>query len=165
MPRKPPRLSHVDEAGAAHMVDVGAKEATARCAVAQAEVRMGQAARAALHGNAKGDCFAAARIAGITAAKRTWELIPLCHALALSHVAVELTERPWGVRVITTARTVAATGVEMEALTAAAVAALTLYDMLKAVDKAITIEGVRLLEKTGGKSGPYRRKIRSRTPT
>ena len=150
------QLTHLDATGAMHMVDVGGKIPTRRRAVAQCEVHMGAAARRALRsGNAKGDTLAAARLAGIQAAKRTWELIPLCHPLPLSKVAVELQTTRWGVRVTTTAETTGPTGVEMEALTAASVAALTLYDMLKAVDKGIRVEALHLVEKHGGKSGPY----------
>jgi cyclic pyranopterin monophosphate synthase len=156
MPKK--RLTHVDEAGAMRMVDVGAKAATHRIAVAEAFVRLGDEARAALAGDTKkGDVLAAARVAGIMAAKRTSELIPLCHPLPLTHVKVELEPGPEGVRVQARAETTAPTGVEMEAMTAAAVAALTLYDMLKAVERGITIERVRLLEKSGGQSGSFHR--------
>ena len=159
MPKKPRRrtLSHVDDRGAMRMVDVGDKPTTRRCAIARARVRLGAAARRALKSNAKGDVLAAARVAGIQAAKKTSELIPLCHPLALAHVAVDLMAKPWGVEVLATAETVAQTGVEMEAMTAAAVAALTLYDMLKAVERGIVIEQVVLVEKSGGRSGLWRR--------
>jgi cyclic pyranopterin phosphate synthase len=152
-------LTHVDERGEMRMVDVGDKEATHRVAVAEARVLLGDEARAAIAGGtaAKGDVLAAARLAGIQAAKRTSELIPLCHPLPLTHAEVELTLEEWGVRVQTRTETVGRTGVEMEALTAASVAALTLVDMLKAVERGITIETVRLLEKRGGRSGDWRR--------
>lgn len=152
-------LTHLDEHGEMHMVDVGNKDVTRRVAVAEARVLLGVEARAAIaDGTApKGDVFAAARLAGIQAAKRTSELIPLCHHLALSHARVALTLEQWGVRVESRAETVGTTGVEMEALTAASVAALTLIDMLKAVERGITIESVRLLEKRGGRSGTWRR--------
>lgn len=140
-----------------HMVDVGEKPHTPRTAQAEARVLLNKAARAALRDNPKGDVFAACRVAGIMAAKRTGELIPLCHPLPLTHVAVELTPKTWGVHIQTKAQTVGPTGVEMEALCAASVAALTLYDMLKAVDRGITVENVRLVAKSGGKSGPWRR--------
>jgi len=151
------KLSHYDEAGRARMVDVSAKSPTARTARAEALVRMEPEVLRALGRNPKGDPLEVARIAGIQAAKRTAELIPMCHPLPLTHadVAVEVEAR--GVRIESSVSTTAQTGVEMEALTAAAVAALTVYDMTKALDKSITIEKVRLLEKTGGKSGHYRR--------
>lgn len=154
------RLSHTDESGAARMVDVGGKAVSARRARAQARVSMGGAAWGALVANraAKGDVLAAARLAGIGAAKRTGELIPLCHPLGLDFVAVdfEFDEPARVLRVLAEARCDGKTGVEMEALTAAAVAALTVYDMLKAVEKGIVITDLRLLEKEGGKSGPWR---------
>lgn len=151
------KLSHYDEAGRARMVDVSPKSATARTARAEALVRMKPEVIRALGRNPKGDPLEVARIAGIQAAKRTAELIPMCHPLPLTHadVAVEVEAR--GVRIESSVSTTAQTGVEMEALTAASVAALTVYDMTKALDKSITIEKVRLLEKTGGKSGHYRR--------
>lgn len=152
-------LTHLDDQGRARMVDVGAKDATARAAVASAFVRMAPATRARLVSGdvPKGDVWATARIAGIQAAKRTPELIPLCHAIALTSVEVTFDLDPDGERVEirATARAKDRTGVEMEAMTAASVAALTLYDMLKAIDRAITIEQVALLEKHGGKSGDY----------
>lgn len=153
-----PRLTHLDETGAAHMVDVGAKAVTQRTAVAEARVRMLPATLALIAAGQmpKGDVFAVARIAGIQAAKKTSDLIPLCHPLMLSSVSVELVpETPDAVRITATCRLAGRTGVEMEALTAASVAALTLYDMCKAVDKGMVIEQVRLLEKTGGKSGDF----------
>jgi cyclic pyranopterin phosphate synthase len=139
------------------MVDVSAKSASARIAVAKARVTMSKAALAALvKANAKkGDVLGTARLAGIMAAKRTAELIPLCHALPLSEVAVDFETDASGVAITARAKTVAQTGVEMEALTAVSVAALTLYDMLKAVDRAMTIADVRLVEKNGGHSGRY----------
>ncbi len=152
-------LTHLDARGQAHMVDVGAKEITTREAVAQAVVTMSAEAFALLSSGAtkKGDVLATARIAGIQASKKTSELIPLCHPIALTSVSVELEldATRHAVRVIATTRTTDRTGVEMEALVAANVAALTVYDMLKAVDRAITIGEVVLLKKTGGKSGDY----------
>ncbi len=132
------RLSHYDDAGEARMVDVGAKNETA-------------------HRNPKGDPLEVARIAGILAAKKTSDLIPLCHSLPLSHADVAMTVEADGIRVIASASTHGRTGVEMEALTAASVAALTIYDMTKALDKRIEIQDIYLLEKTGGKSGDFRR--------
>ena len=153
-------LTHLDDRGAARMVDVGDKPATARQARAGCIVRMqpATAARIAEGDAPKGDVLAAARIAGIQAAKRTWELIPLCHAIPLASASVDFAVDTAGgaVTVTATTRTTAQTGVEMEALTAASVAALTLYDMLKSVDRAMTITDLRLLEKIGGKSGTYR---------
>ena len=150
-------LTHLDEAGAARMVDVGGKPVTAREAVATGRITMSaEAARAIRAGNvAKGDVLAVARVAGIMAAKRTAELIPLCHPLPLTRVAIDLTPDDGGVTVTATAATEGKTGVEMEALTAASVALLTLYDMAKAIDKRMTIEHVRLTRKTGGKSGDF----------
>ncbi|HET8730188.1 MAG TPA: cyclic pyranopterin monophosphate synthase MoaC [Moraxellaceae bacterium] len=155
---QPTALTHLDEQGAARMVDVGAKAITGRTAVAEARVRMRPDTLALIQagGMPKGDVFAVARIAGIQAAKKTADLIPLCHPLMLSAVKVELVaELPDAVRITATCRLSGQTGVEMEALTAASVAALTLYDMCKAVDKGMVIEQVRLLEKTGGKSGDF----------
>ena len=153
-------LSHVNRAGEASMVDVSAKTATARAARAEGRIRMSPDALRAIRENAvaKGDVLAVARVAGIQAAKRTAELIPLCHPLPLTDVQVrfEFDDALPGVRCVVEARTVAVTGVEMEAITAVAVALLTVYDMAKSVDRAMRIEGVRLLEKTGGKSGPWR---------
>ena len=153
------RLSHVDPRGRVRMVDVSAKPETDREAVAEAVVRMSAAAVRAIRGRTvkKGDPLQAARLAGIMAAKRTADLIPLCHPLALTHVHVDLEPRPRGYRILARVGTRGRTGVEMEALVAASVAALTLYDMLKAVDRAIVIGPVRLLEKRGGRSGHYRR--------
>ena len=152
-------LTHLDDTGAARMVDVAGKPATAREAVAEGRIAMSAAALAAIREGAvaKGDVLAVARVAGIMAAKKTAELIPLCHPLPLSRVAVDFVFTNDGVRVTATAATDAKTGVEMEALTAASVALLTLYDMAKAVDKAMTIEAVRLIRKTGGKSGDWTR--------
>ncbi|GMV84534.1 MAG: cyclic pyranopterin monophosphate synthase accessory protein 3 [Dehalococcoidia bacterium] len=151
-------LSHLDERGAARMVDVSAKAETARTAVAQAVVRMLPATLALIQqgGIAKGDVFATARIAGIMAAKKTHELIPLCHPLAITGVNVDLAPASEDSLVIhATVKTTGKTGVEMEALTAASVAALTVYDMCKAVEKGIRVESIRLLEKHGGKSGDW----------
>ena len=154
---KKAKLSHYNAAGAVSMVDVSPKAITSRSASAHAYVAMPPEVLAALPQNKKGDPFEIARIAGIGAAKRTAELIPLCHQLPLSHVSVEFQLDAAGVAIITSARTTAQTGVEMEAMTAAAVAALTIYDMTKALNKAIEIREIHLLEKTGGKSGTYRR--------
>jgi len=154
------RLTHVGPDGAARMVDVSDKPATSREAVARGRVRMSRAAAAlAVSGrNRKGDPLQTARLAGIMAAKRTAELIPLCHPLALSMVDVTLTARRDGFDIEGRARTTGPTGVEMEALTAVSVAALTIYDMLKAVDKGMEIGEIRLVEKRGGRSGEYRAK-------
>jgi cyclic pyranopterin phosphate synthase len=153
------KLSHLDESGAARMVDVGAKADTERIAVAGGEVIMQPETLRLIRDGAikKGDVLTVARIAGIMAAKRTSELIPLCHPLALAHIDVTLTLDEPGSRVViqAAARTIGKTGVEMEALTAATVAALTVYDMAKAVDRGMRINNVRLLEKHGGKSGDY----------
>jgi cyclic pyranopterin phosphate synthase len=149
--------THFDESGEARMVDVGGKTATKRTARAHAFVRMSPEVLASLPSNPKGDPLAVARIAGIQAAKRTADLIPLCHTLPLSHVDVATMPEADGIRVIASAATTAQTGVEMEALTAASIAALTIYDMTKALDKRIEIQDVYLLEKTGGKSGDFRR--------
>ena len=153
------RLSHVDAEGRVRMVDVGAKPATRREAVARGSITIAaDALRLIREGRiAKGDPLQAARLAGIMAAKRTADLIPLCHPLPLSHVEVDLQERPDGYDIEAVARTTAPTGVEMEALTAVAAAALTVYDMVKAVDKTMVIGEIRLMRKTGGRSGEYRR--------
>ncbi len=151
------KLSHYDQAGRAHMVDVAAKSPTRREAVAGAFVELNEAVLAALPANPKGDPLEVARFAGIMAAKRTAELIPMCHPLPLSFVDVEATVVAGGVAIRATAATVAGTGVEMEAMTAASVAALTVYDMTKALDKGIRIREVVLISKSGGKSGEYRR--------
>ena len=149
------KLSHYDAAGTPRMVDVSAKVESRRTARAHAFVRMRPEVLAKLPENPKGNPLEVARIAGIMASKKTSELIPLCHPLPLSHVDVDITIEPAGVRVVASATTTAQTGVEMEALTAAAVAALTVYDMTKALDKSIEIQDLYLLEKTGGKSGAY----------
>jgi cyclic pyranopterin monophosphate synthase len=141
-------LSHVDEAGDVRMVDVGTKPLSRRRAVAAATVRMAPDTAARLRDLPKGDALTTAQLAGIMAAKRTAELIPLCHPLPLSHVEVELSVATDAVEITAAAETTAQTGVEMEALVAASVAALTVYDMAKAVDKEMVVEGVRLLEKT-----------------
>jgi cyclic pyranopterin monophosphate synthase len=141
-------LSHVDESGDVKMVDVGGKPLSRRRAVARAEVRMSAETARRLRDLPKGDALATAQLAGIMAAKRTSELIPLCHPLPLTHVAVELTVGDEAVEIVASAETTAQTGVEMEALTAASVAALTVYDMAKAIDKGMTVAEVRLIEKT-----------------
>jgi cyclic pyranopterin monophosphate synthase len=151
------KLSHFDSAGRPRMVDVGEKGATRRTARAHAFVRMSREVLAALPDNPKGDPLDVARVAGVMAAKKTPDLIPLCHSLPLSHADVEITVEADGVRIIASASTTATTGVEMEALTAASVAALTIYDMTKALDKRIEIQDIYLLEKTGGKSGDFKR--------
>ena len=151
-------LTHFDQSGQAHMVDVSEKTATLREAVAEGCVRMTPETLALARGGAaKGDVLGVARLAGIMGAKRTAELIPLCHPLPLDKVSLDLVADPAlpGVRITATARTTGRTGVEMEALTAASVAALTVYDMLKAAQKDMRIEGIRLLKKTGGKSGTF----------
>ena len=153
-------LSHVDGSGKARMVDVSAKEETFREARAEGLIRLGPETLAAVRENsaAKGDVLAVARVAGIMAAKKTPELIPLCHPLPLSSVTVDFAveDEPPLIRVEARARTKAPTGVEMEALTAVGVALLTIYDMLKAIDKSMEMGGIRLLYKSGGKSGTYR---------
>ena len=141
-------LSHVDEAGSVRMVDVGGKDVSRRRAVARAEVRMAPETARRLRELPKGDALATAQVAGIMAAKRTSELIPLCHPLPLSHVEVELEVVGDAVEIVASAETTAQTGVEMEALTAVSVAALTVYDMAKAIDKEMTITDVTLVEKT-----------------
>jgi len=154
------RLTHLDDKGAARMVDVSDKAATHRTAQAEGFVAMAPATLALVErGDAKkGDVLAAARIAGIMAAKKTHELIPLCHPLAITKAAVnfEISQQPPGIRVGAEVKVAGPTGVEMEALTAVTVACLTIYDMLKAADKAMTLDAIRLLEKTGGRSGTYR---------
>ena len=153
------KLTHIGDSGEAHMVDVSAKDATHRIALAEGRVVMNrETLDLIIAGDAKkGDVLGTARIAGIMAAKRTHELVPLCHPLALSQVIVDLTPDAAlpGVRVRASAKVTGKTGVEMEALTAASVAALTIYDMCKAVDKGMVIENICLLEKSGGKSGYY----------
>ena len=154
-------LTHLSSKGEAHMVDVGAKAVTARVAIAEGRVRMKPETLALIKsGDAKkGDVLGTARLAGIMAAKRTHELIPLCHPLMLSKIAVdlEIDEALPGVRVRATAKVAGQTGVEMEALTAVSVACLTIYDMAKAVDRFMTIEGIAMVEKSGGKSGAWKR--------
>ncbi len=164
MKKLPKKLSHFDEAGSPRMVDVSAKSVTSRSAKAQAFVRMRPAVLGKLGENPKGNPLEIARIAGIAAAKKTSDLIPLCHPIMLSHADVDVRVERGGVRIVATASTSAQTGVEMEALTAATVAALTVYDMTKALDKSIEIQDVYLLEKSGGKSGDFRRsKARKRS--
>ena len=153
------RLTHVDESGAARMVDVGAKAETRREAKAECLVRMAPATLEAVRQAeiAKGDALGVARVAGIMAAKRTSELIPLCHPLPITSVELEFELLPAGVRILATARVTGRTGVEMEALTAVAVAGLTVIDMVKGMEPGVWLESVRLLEKTGGKSGGWKR--------
>jgi len=153
----PKKLSHYDDTGRASMVDVSGKQPTVREAEAGAFVQMSSAVVRALPRNPKGDPLEVARIAGIQAAKRTAELIPMCHPIPLSKIDVEANVESGGVRIRSLARTTAVTGVEMEALVAAAVAALTVYDMCKALDKGIAIREIVLLRKSGGKSGDYHR--------
>ena len=154
MTKRKPALSHVDGTGRARMVDVSQKPATARQAIASGHIALSADARAAIRDRKlkKGDPLAAARLAGVMAAKKTADLIPLCHPLQLTHVDVELESVKDGYAITATVRTTGPTGVEMEALTAVAVAALTIYDMVKAVDPRMTIGAIRLMEKTGGKS-------------
>ncbi len=152
------KLSHTDEAGAARMVDVTAKADTARTATATGRIDMSAASRAAIAAGtaSKGDVFAAARIAGIMAAKKTADLIPLCHPIALTKVGVEIAaESDTTIRILATAETTGQTGVEMEAMLAASTAALTLYDMAKAIDRAMVVSDICVLEKSGGKSGTF----------
>ncbi len=152
------KLTHLDDSGAAHMVDVSAKDDTVREATAEGHITMSADALAAIReGSAKkGDVLATARIAGIMAAKKTPELIPLCHPLMLSKVSVDFAFEDDGILVTTLVRLTGQTGVEMEAMTAASIALLTIYDMAKALDKGMEISGVRLLSKSGGKSGDWR---------
>ncbi len=150
-------LPHYGQAGEVRMVDVGGKPDTTRTARARAFVTMRPSVLRQLAGNPKGNPLEIARIAGISAAKRTSDLIPLCHPLLLSHIDVEASVRARGIEITTSVSSTGPTGVEMEAITAAAVAALTVYDMTKALDKGIEIREIVLLEKTGGKSGSYRR--------
>ena len=154
---RPSKLSHFDASGQAAMVDVSAKQPTRRTATASAFVELSAAVLSALPSNPKGNPLEIARFAGIQAAKRTSDLIPMCHPLALTHVDVQAQIVASGVRITSTAATTGLTGVEMEALTAAAVAALTIYDMTKALDKAIVIRDIRLESKSGGKSGDFSR--------
>jgi cyclic pyranopterin phosphate synthase len=151
------KLSHYDARGRARMVDVSSKAETKRMATAQAFVRIKPSVLKKLPKNPKGNPLEVARFAGISAAKRTSELIPMCHPLMLSHVEVEAEIESRGVRIMARVATTGQTGVEMEALTAAAVAALTVYDMTKALDKSIEIQDLFLIEKTGGKSGDFKR--------
>ena len=157
--RAAPGLSHVDADGRVSMVDVGAKPVTSRQAVARGTIAIGAAALEAIRAGrvAKGDPLQAARLAGIMAAKRTADLIPLCHPLPLSHIDVRLEPTGAGYDIEARVRTDARTGAEMEALTAVAVAALTVYDMVKALDREMVIGEIRLIEKSGGRSGTYRR--------
>jgi len=152
------QLTHLDERGQARMVDVGGKPQTARSATAGGRIRMSPQALTAIRDGSgpKGDVLAAARIAGIMAAKRTGELIPLCHPLALDAVAVDFAFEDDAIAVTARASLTGKTGVEMEAMTAASIALLTIYDMAKAIDKGMVIDAVRLIEKTGGKSGAWR---------
>lgn len=152
------KLTHLDAAGNARMVDVGGKAETQRVAIASGRIRMSGEALAAIRSGdvAKGDVLATARIAGIMAAKKTAELIPLCHPLALDAVTLDFTIEPDALRATASASLTGKTGVEMEAMTATCVALLTIYDMAKAVDKGMVIEEVRLIEKRGGKSGTWR---------
>jgi len=152
-----PKLSHYDRSGRARMVDISAKAATTREAQATAFVAMTPAVLNALSANPKGDPFETARLAGIMAAKKTAELIPLCHPLQLSHIDVELMQCENGIAISTSAKTTAETGVEMEALVAASVAALTIYDMCKALERGMTVSDVYVLRKSGGRSGLYSR--------
>ncbi|WP_159951151.1 cyclic pyranopterin monophosphate synthase MoaC [Rhizobium sp. 18065] len=153
-------LTHIGASGEAHMVDVGDKAETVRVAMAEGQVRMAaETLQIIRDGNAKkGDVIATARIAGIMAAKQTSNLIPLCHPLMLSKITIDISELPElpGLRVVATVKLTGKTGVEMEALTAVSIACLTIYDMAKAVDKTMEIGNIRVLEKTGGKSGPFR---------
>ncbi|WMT85246.1 cyclic pyranopterin monophosphate synthase MoaC [Pelagibacterium sp. 26DY04] len=155
------RLTHLDENGAARIVDISGKDETARRAVARAELHATDEIVEAILGGTlkKGDAVAVARVAGIMAAKKTSELIPLCHPIPVTKIAVDIERgaKPHVIAITATVETVGRTGVEMEALTAASVAALTLYDMAKALDKAMTITNVGLMEKSGGKSGDFRR--------
>jgi cyclic pyranopterin phosphate synthase len=153
------KLTHLNQAGEAHVVDVGGKPSTARRAVARARLELLPATLEAILGGAlkKGDALAVARIAGIMAAKKTSELIPLCHPIALTHVEVSIAPDAGDLVVTASAETIGQTGVEMEAMTAAAVAALTLYDMAKGIDRAMRVSTVELVEKSGGKSGDFRR--------
>lgn len=156
------RLSHFDSSGQAHMVNVGAKPETHRVAIASGAIRMASPTLKLILGGgaSKGDVLGVARVAAIQAAKRTGELIPLCHSLGLTRVAAEFTtdKRRSAVRLAVTVETIGRTGVEMEALTAVSVGLLTIYDMCKAVDRAMTIEDIKLLEKHGGRSGHFRRR-------
>ena len=153
------QLPHLDAAGQAHMVDVGAKPDTARLAVAEAVVRMKPETAAALFGGdlPKGDAIAVARIAGIQAAKKTADLIPLCHPLALTSASLDVVQVADGAHITSRVETTGPTGVEMEALTAASVAALCLYDMVKGIERGVELGPIRLIEKSGGRSGEWKR--------
>jgi len=153
------KLSHYNSAGEVSMVDISAKPITTRTAIAHAFVRIPAEVLAALPNSPKGDPLQVARIAGISAAKKTADLIPLCHQLPLGHVGIGFEIQSEGIEIEASASTAAQTGVEMEALIAASVAALTIYDMTKAMNKSIEIGEIYLVEKTGGKSGTYRRKV------
>lgn len=155
------KLTHIDENGSAHMVDVGGKDDSKRVAAASGRISMtSEALTAILEGNVKkGDVLATARIAGIMAAKKTSDLIPLCHPLPLSSVSIEFEPEPDGIAVTATAACTGKTGVEMEALTATSAALLTIYDMAKAIDKGMVISDIRLLSKSGGKSGDWNAKL------
>jgi cyclic pyranopterin monophosphate synthase len=159
------RFTHLDDSGAARMVDVSGKDVTARSATASGQVRVSPAVVRALRGDGvpKGDALGVARVAGIMAAKRTSDLIPLCHPLSISAVTLDLEVQDSGVAITATVRTADRTGVEMEALTAVSVAALTLVDMVKSMDREAVITDVRVDEKAGGKSGTYRR-VRQASP-
>lgn len=151
------KLTHLDDGGAAHMVDVSAKASTRREATAEGRIALSAEALAAIREGAlaKGDALAVARVAGIMAAKRTPDLIPLCHPIAISKVTIDLALEEHGIACTATVATIGPTGVEMEALTAVSTALLTLYDMAKAIDRGMTISGVRLLAKSGGRSGDW----------
>ncbi|NNF64930.1 MAG: cyclic pyranopterin monophosphate synthase MoaC [Acidimicrobiia bacterium] len=151
------RLTHLDDSGQVHMVDVAAKDVTVRTATAEAHVTMTDATKGLLFGGdlPKGDALAVARVAAITATKRTSDLIPLCHPLAISGVDADIEETPRGARVVVTVRVTGKTGVEMEAMTGASVGALTLYDMIKGVERGAVIDNVQLVHKAGGKSGEF----------
>jgi cyclic pyranopterin monophosphate synthase len=155
------KLTHIDENGAAHMVDVSAKAVTVREALASGQISMGAEAIAAIRDGSskKGDVLAVARVAGIMAAKKTSDLIPLCHPVALSRVSVDFDVMRSSIAVTVTARSSGQTGVEMEALTAVSVTLLTIYDMIKALDKAMIISDIKLLRKTGGKSGDWQHRV------
>jgi len=158
-PPTPTGLTHLDEQGNARMVDVGSKPHTERVAIAQAGIALSPATLALVREGraAKGDVLAVARVAGIMAAKKTPDLIPLCHPIMLSSVEVDFEFTPDGIAISATARTTGPTGVEMEAMTAASVAALTIYDMVKGVERGVAITGIRLIHKSGGKSGTWER--------
>ena len=156
-----PDLTHLNEVGEVHMVDVGSKDVTDREAVAEAHVAMseGLVSRFFSGDLPKGEAAAVARVAGIAAAKKTADLIPLCHPIPLTGAEIELERSGHGIRVLATVRTTGRTGVEMEAMTAVSVAALTIYDMVKGVEREVTIESVRLLQKSGGRSGRWERDL------